>query len=163
MTPKRSKEATDGERGAVTIAREFDFPRESVFRMFTDAKKAATFWGPEGAANVLFEIDPRPGGAIRIHDRNREGLTFRTSGTILEIVAPERLAFRSATTPGEGTSPWEALQTMTFEELGPQRTRVTVLVKVLATGSFPGGADSLAEGFQGGWGETFDRLERALR
>ncbi|MGA8303863.1 MAG: SRPBCC domain-containing protein [Thermoplasmata archaeon] len=163
MNQKWRKESTDGERSAVKISRDFDFPRESVFNMFTDPKKAAKFWGPEGAVTLVFELDPRPGGAIRIHDRNTEGITFETAGTIVEIVVPELLVFRSATTPGEGTVPFEALQTVTFGKLSPKRTRVTVLVKVLATGSFPGGVGSLEEGFQGGWGQTFDRLQRELR
>jgi uncharacterized protein YndB with AHSA1/START domain len=153
----------DGGRSAVRISREFDFARESVFNMFTDPKKAAKFWGPEGAVNIAFELDPRPGGVIRIDDRDSEGIVHRTSGNVVEIVVPELLVFRSVTQPPEGRAPWEALQTMTFEDLGPMRTRVTVLVKVLEAGSFPGGVGSLEEGFQGGWGETFDRLQRALR
>jgi uncharacterized protein YndB with AHSA1/START domain len=162
MNQKLRKGSTDGERGAVRISRDFDFPRESVFQMFIDAKKAAKFWGPEGAVNLLFELDPRPGGAMRIHDRY-EGITNKTSGTVVEIVVPELLVYRSATTIGEGTAPFEALQTVTFEQLSPQRTRVTALVKILATASFPGGVDSLEAGFQGGWGQTFDRLQRELR
>jgi len=92
-----------------------------------------------------------------------DGKTAKTTGTITEIVTPKILAFRSATTPEGGTSPWEALQTLTFEELSPKKTRVTVSVKILATGSFPGGAESLEEGYQGGWGETFDMLQMELR
>ncbi|MGC2289945.1 MAG: SRPBCC domain-containing protein [Thermoplasmata archaeon] len=163
MNQNGRKETTDGERSAVRISRDFDFPRDAIFNMFTDSKKAAKFWGPEGAVKLVFELDPRPGGAIRIHDRNGEGVTHKTSGTILEIVVPELLVFRSATTPGEGIAPWEALQTVTFEELSSQRTRVTVLVKILETGSFPGGVESLEEGFQGGWGETLDMLQKELR
>jgi hypothetical protein len=49
-----------------------------------------------------------------------------------------------------------------FEELSPRKTRVTILVKVLATGSFPGGVESLEGGFQGGWGEVLEKLQRAL-
>ncbi|MFZ1024370.1 MAG: SRPBCC domain-containing protein [Thermoplasmata archaeon] len=155
-------ESTDGERSGVKISRDYDFPRESVFKMFTDEKKAVKFWGPEGADKLVFEFDARPGGAIRIHDRY-EGSIAKTSGTVTEIVAPERLVFRSATTPEKGTAPWEALQTVTFEALSPTKTRVTVVVKILATGSFPGGAKSLEEGFRGGWGETLDMLQRELR
>jgi uncharacterized protein YndB with AHSA1/START domain len=162
MKQKWRKESTDGERTAVKISRDFDFPRESVFNMLTDPKKAAKVWGPEGAVKLVFELDPRPGGAIKIHDYY-EGKTAKTTGTITEIVVPELLVFRSVTTPEEGTAPWEALQTVTFEGLTPKRTRVTVLVKILATGSFPGGVESLEKGFQGGWGETFDMLQRELR
>jgi uncharacterized protein YndB with AHSA1/START domain len=161
MNQNRRKGSPDGERSAVTISREFDFPRETVFNMFIDPQKAVKFWGPDGAVKLVFELDPRPGGAIRIHD-HYEGKTARTSGTVTEIVAPELLAFRSATTPEEGTAPWEALQTLTFEALGPKRTRVTIRVKILAMGSWPGDVGSLEGGFRGGWGETLDMLQREL-
>jgi uncharacterized protein YndB with AHSA1/START domain len=158
-----SKKATpDRERPTVQISREFDAPRASVFQMFTDAKKAAKFWGPEGAVNEAFEIEPRAGGAIRIVDR-MDNLVGTTSGTVEQIVAPELLVFRSATSTGPGKAPWEVLQSMAFEEIGPKRTRVTVRVKVLKTGSWDGDSTSLGAGYQGGWGETFDRLQRELR
>lgn len=162
MNQNWQRESTDAERSAVKIHRDYDFPRESVFNMLTGSKTASRFFSPEGAEKLVLEWDPRPGGAIRIHDRH-EGITYKTSGTIMEIVAPERLVYRSTTTPGEGTAPFEALQTVTFEELGPTRTRVTVRVKVLAAGSFPGGVESLEEGFMGGWGQTLDMLQRELR
>jgi len=162
VNAKANKLPTGEERDVVTISRDYDFPRESVFKMFTDPRKAARFFGPEGAEKLVFELDPRPGGAIRIHDRY-EGTVAKTSGAIVEIVAPELLVFRSATTPEAGTAPWEALQSVTFEALGPRSTRVIVRVKVLATGSFPGGVESLQEGFMGGWGETLEMLRRELR
>jgi uncharacterized protein YndB with AHSA1/START domain len=162
MNQEWRKESTDGERKAVKISRDFDFPRRSVFEMLTDPKKAAKVWGPAGSVKLLFELDLRPGGAITIHDQY-EGKTAKTTGTVTEVVVPERFVIRSITTPPEGTPPWEALQTVTLEELSPRRTRVTILVKILATGSFPGGVESLEEGYRGGWGETLDMLQRELR
>jgi uncharacterized protein YndB with AHSA1/START domain len=163
MNQKWGKGSTDGERSAVKVSRDFDFPRESVFNLLTDPKKGAVSWSPEGAVNLVFELDPRTGGAIRIHDRDPEGNVHKTSGTVVEIVVPELLVVKTATIPATGTAPWEALQTLTFEELSPKRTRVIVRVKVLAIGSFSGGVESLEEGFQGGWGEVFEKLGRALR
>jgi uncharacterized protein YndB with AHSA1/START domain len=163
MNPKEGKVAQERERDAVTVSREYDFPRESVFRMLTDRATAPRFFSPDGAQKLLFEWDPRPGGAIKIHDRHPDiGVVFQTSGTIVEFVAPELLSFRSTTTPGEGNAPFEALQTVRFDSLGPKRTRVTVTVKVLSAGAFPGGVGSLEEGFLGGWGQTLDMLEREL-
>ena len=162
MNQKRAKESTDGERSAVEVSKDFDFPRKSVFDMLTDPKKGAVSWSPEEAINLVFELDPRPGGAIRIHDRDSEGNVHKASGTVVQIVIPELLVVKTATTPATGAAPWEALQTMRFEELGPTRTRVTVWVKVLATGSFPGDVASLEKGFQGGWGEVLEKLRRAL-
>lgn len=133
-----------------------------VFSLLTDPKKGAVSWSPEEAVNLVFELDPKPGGAIRIHDRDSEGNIAKTIGTVVEIVVPELLVVKTATTPSAGSAPWEALQTLKFEELGPRKTRVTVLVKVLTTGSFPGGVESLEGGFQGGWREVLDKLQRAL-
>jgi uncharacterized protein YndB with AHSA1/START domain len=162
MTKAWKDESADGERVAVKISREYDYPRESVFKLLTDPKKAAKVWGPEGSVKHVFELDPRPGGAMVIHDGDSKRIFAKTSGTILEIVPPELLVFKSATTSAEATDPWEALQTVTLEELSPTRTRVTVQVRVLAAGSFPGGVESLEEGYAGGWGETLDMMQREL-
>ncbi len=163
MNQKWKNEATDGERDAVEIIRDYDFPRRAIFDMFTDSKKAAKFWGPEGAVKLVFEFNATPGGAIRIHDRHSDGDVAKTSGTVVEVVAPELLVFRSATTFREGAAPFEALQTVKLDELSPERTRVTVRVKVLEMGAFPGDAEDLEAGFMGGWGETLDMLQRDLR
>lgn len=163
MRQTGSVEAITRDRSTATITREFDFSRESVFRMFTDPRKAAKWFGtPEGAITDLFELDPRPGGTIRIHDREPGGPLHKTSGTVLEIVEPERFAFRSVTMLEDGATPFEALQTVTLEEIHPKRTRMTVTVKVLSVGSFPGGVEALVQGFTGGWGQTLDKLQRLL-
>ncbi len=164
MSATRSGEPIVADRNATSIVREFDFPRRTVFEMFTDPKKAAKWFGsPAGAITVLFELDPRPGGTLRIQDRWPGQPVHETSGTVLEVVEPERFAFRSTTALEEGAIPFEALQTVMLEEISPRRTRVVVVVKVLSAGSVPGGVEALLQGFQGGWGETFDKLEKELR
>ncbi|MGI0054505.1 MAG: SRPBCC family protein [Thermoplasmata archaeon] len=161
MNEKGNKESTNVDRDGAEISREFDFPRKSVFEMLVDPKKAVTWFGyPDGAEIFVFEFDPRPGGTIRIQGRY-EGEENETVGTILEIVVPERFVFKTATAIGEGAA-HQALQTMRFEELGPKRTRVTVTVRIVAVGSFPGGVEPLEEGYKGGWGQTLDRLQRRL-
>lgn len=163
MTTEGKDESVEEDRVAVRISREYDYPRKLIFELLTDPRKAVKVWGPEGSVKHRFELDPRPGGAITIHDGDAERIVARTTGTILEFVPPERFVFRSATTPAGGTLPWEALQTVMLDALGPRKTRVTVLVKVLSSGSFPGGVAPLEEGFQGGWGQTLEMLQRALR
>lgn len=164
MSTTESERPPASDRSTTVLTRDFDFPRATVFQMFTDPKKAAKWFGtPEGAINVLFELDARPGGTLRIHDREPGGPIHTTSGTVLEVVEPERMSFKSATSLEEGAPPFEALQTVTLEEVTPNKTRVTVVVKVLSASSFPGGVEALLEGFQGGWGQTFDKLQRELR
>ena len=162
MSPKEAKAPISAPRPTVEISRDFDFPRETVFHMFTDAKKCAQFWGPRGAVKHLFELDPRPGGLLRIHDGDAERVIGKTTGTITEIVPPELLAFRSATAVSDGAAPWEVLQTLRFQALGARRTRLTIQVQILATGSWEGDEASLGEGYKGGWGETLDMLRNHL-
>jgi uncharacterized protein YndB with AHSA1/START domain len=162
MNQQSKEESAYVERKAVTVSKDYDFPRESVFNMLTSRRTASKFFSPEGAEKVVFEWDPRPGGAIRIHDRDGKGHSGKTSGTIVELVSPELLVFRS-TTSVNGTAPFDALQTITFEALGPAKTRVHVRVKVIQPGGFPGGVESLEEGFIGGWEQTLDMVQRELR
>ena len=164
MTQTKSTGPMAGDPNTVVITRDFDFPRATLFEYFTDPKKAAKWFGtPEGAITVLFELDARPGGTLRIHDREAGGPIHETSGTVLEVVEPELLSFRSSTELNLGAPPFEALQTVTLEEVTPKKTRVTVVVRVLSAASVPGGVPALLEGFQGGWGETFDKLQRLLQ
>ncbi len=58
-------------------------PRETVFRYFTDSERFAAWWGAGS------EIDPRPGGAVRIRYPN----AVAASGEVVEIVVPSRIVF----------------------------------------------------------------------
>ncbi len=157
-------EPVSADRSTARVVREFAFPRRAVFEMFTDPKKAARWFGtPTGAIPVLFELEARAGGRLRIQNRWPGQPVHETTGTVLEVVEPIRIAFRTRTALEEGAVPFEAVQTVTLEEVSPRRTRVVVVVKVLSAGSVPGGVASLLEGFQGGWGETLEKLQRELR
>jgi uncharacterized protein YndB with AHSA1/START domain len=148
--------------GVVEITRVFDFPRESVFSMWTDPRKAAKWFGtPEGHVTVVREWDPRPGGAIKIEDHSPDGTIFAMAGSFVKVVSPELIIFRSAAPcSGVGSSPWEALNTVTFEELGPKRTRMTVAVDVVAAA--PEEIEALRQGFKLGWAQSLEKLQRAL-
>lgn len=163
MNQPSSKGSASGARPSVKLSREFDFPRETVFGMMADSKKAAKWFGlPKGVVRLAHEMDFRPGGAIRLDGRDGDGNIGKTSGTFVEIVVPERIAFKTATTPPNFTTPFEVLQTMTFEALSPRKTRLTVTVEILSMGSFPGSPESLGEGYKGGWGETLEMLQEEL-
>lgn len=162
MSQEEKRETTADERGEVKIARDFDFPRELIFDMFTDAKKAVKWWAPKEFTKLAFEFDARPGGAIRIDDRSPEGVVNRTTGTAIDVVVPELLSFRTSTKGGDLPRPWEALAVVTFEELGPKRTRVTVTNRILAAGSWEGDVGSLVGGFKGGWTESLESLQGEL-
>lgn len=58
-------------------------PRETVFRYFTDSERFAAWWGAGS------EIDPRPGGRVRIRYPN----AVVASGEVVEIDPPGRIVF----------------------------------------------------------------------
>ena len=152
---------TAREQGAVKVTRVFDFPRESVFMMWTDPKKLAEWFGPEGCVNVHSEVDPRPGGAMRVDERFPDGHTYSFNATFEKVIPPELLVYRNASPGTADFSPWEARYTVTFEELGPRRTRVTAITVVVAGPREE--RESLKDAYRAGWGESFDKLQRALR
>jgi uncharacterized protein YndB with AHSA1/START domain len=138
----------------VTITRTFDAPRSLVFRMWTDSRHLAQWWGPKGFSNPVCEVDARPGGAIRIHMRAPNGVVHPMSGTFREIVEPERLVFAAVAEDHEGNPLLEALTTVTFTEQG-DKTKVTV--QASAVGLAPVAPQMLA-GMEAGWTQSLEKL-----
>jgi uncharacterized protein YndB with AHSA1/START domain len=64
------------------MTRVLDAPRALVFRAWTDPALMAKWWGPSSFTNPLCELDPRPGGAIRIHMRAPDGTVYPMTGEL---------------------------------------------------------------------------------
>ncbi len=47
----------------LVLTRVLDAPRELVFKAWTDPKRVAQWWGPQGFTSHVCELDARPGGA----------------------------------------------------------------------------------------------------
>src|SRR5213593_3500851 len=125
--------------------------------MWTDPRKLAEWWGPKGCVTLLSEVDPRPGGAMRVDQRNPDGVIYSFNATFEKVIPPELLVYRHASPSTAGFSPWEALHTVTFEELGPRRTRVTAVTKVIAGPQEE--RESLMGAYREGWGQSFEKLQ----
>ena len=65
----------------LTLVRVYAAPREKVFKAWVDCELAAKWWGPRGFTNPVCELDPRPGGAIRIDMRGPDGTVYPMGGT----------------------------------------------------------------------------------
>jgi uncharacterized protein YndB with AHSA1/START domain len=111
----------DVERGEVTFTREFEAPRELVFRALMDPAQLVHFWGPPGAHVPLDSvvIEPWAGGRFEntiVADDATSEFPFRA--VFIEVVEPERLAFREVESGLVSTS--------TFTDLGAGRTRLVI-------------------------------------
>src|SRR5439155_12002397 len=111
MTTPAGKPITERE---LTLTRVFDAPRSTVFKLWTDPKHMARWWGPHGFTNPRCELDARPGGKIHIDMRAPDGTVYPMTGTFREVVEPERLVFMAVAEDHAGTPLLESLTTVTF-------------------------------------------------
>ena len=98
-------------------------PRELVFSAFTDPRHLAQWWGPNGFTTTTHSFEFRPGGVWRFVMHGPDGRDYQNRITYDEIVRPERIVYRHG--GGEDVEPVQFSQTLTFEDLGNDRTRLT--------------------------------------
>ncbi|WP_127582078.1 SRPBCC family protein [Paenibacillus koleovorans] len=97
--------------------REYDVPRELVFRAWTTPDLLAMWWGPQGFTNTFHECDMKPGGTWRYTMHGPDGADYPNHSVFVEIVPSERVVL-------DHLSGHEFRVTATFEDLGG-RTKVT--------------------------------------
>jgi len=83
----------------ITAARVFDAPRELVFKMWTDPKHVAQWWGPNGFTSTIDEMDVRPGGVWRFVMHGPDGVDYKNKIVYKEILKPERLVYSHVSGP----------------------------------------------------------------
>jgi uncharacterized protein YndB with AHSA1/START domain len=155
----------------LVLTREFDAPRDLVFKVYTEAEHLAQWWGPKGFTMETCTIDLRPGGMFHYGMRSPQGQVMWGRWVFREVVPPQRLTFVVSFSdeqggigrhPGSPTWPQEMLSTMTLEERDG-KTLITVrTVPINATEeelrTFKAGHDSVRMGFNG----TLDQLDQYL-
>lgn len=101
------------------MSREFNAPRELVFKAFIDPALVAQWWG-EGGTTVVDKLDAKMGGLWRFVQQGSDGNEYAFRGVFHEVTTPERLVytFEFEAMPGH-----ILLETMTFEDLGG-KTRI---------------------------------------
>src|SRR5262249_62231345 len=110
----------------MTLTRTFDAPRELVFNAWVDEKHMQAWWGPAGSENGETRLDVRPGGEILVHLRG-PGFDHPMGGEYVEIDPPSRLVFLSkAFQNSDGSWKFVNRNTVTFEDLGGRRTKLTL-------------------------------------
>jgi uncharacterized protein YndB with AHSA1/START domain len=108
---------------AIIGSRVFAAPRALVFAAFTDPKHLAQWWGPDGFTTTTHSFDFRPGGVWRFVMHGPDGRDYQNRVTYDEIAAPERIVYRHD--GGDDVEPVQFSQSLTFEDIGSRRTRLT--------------------------------------
>src|SRR5450432_127329 len=142
----------------LVITRVFDAPRNLVFKMCTDSRLIATWWGPKGFTNPVCRLDSKEAGAISIIMKGPDGTRYPVSGIFREIKEPERLVFITRKEDEKGNMQLEIENTVSFFEEG-EKTRMLFKAVVLKTS--PEGTEA-CKGMSMGWNQSLDRLEESL-
>jgi len=103
------------------IEREFDAPRDLVFRAHTDPELYSQWLGPDGYKTRFERFEPKSGGSYRFVNIDEKGDEFVFHGVYHEVEEPESII---------GTFEWEgmpghvSLEKAEFFELPNNRTKL---------------------------------------
>jgi uncharacterized protein YndB with AHSA1/START domain len=137
------------------ITRVFDAPRELVWKVFTDPRLVAQWFGPRKYKTTVEKMEAKPGGLWRMIQRDESGNEFAFRGVHHDVVAPERIV---ATFEFEGVPGHVLLQTVAFEALGQQ----TKMVEQLLYQSVADRDGMVGAGMQEGSDESMDQAAELL-
>ncbi len=144
-----------GER-EMRMSREFDAPRDLVFRAYTEPEHLKRWWGRAGSTLSVCEVDLRPGGAWRFVERQSDGEEYAFHGVYREVLRPEALTYTFVFDP---IPDMESIDALTFEDLGGR-----TLLRGISTFPTAEALESMREsGMTDGMRESMDRLEERLR
>ncbi|MCC7361953.1 MAG: SRPBCC family protein [Anaerolineales bacterium] len=161
MTPTKHRATIVAEPGRsdLIVTREFDAPRELVFKAYTDPALIVKWLGPRNYAMQLDAFEPRSGGHYRyLHVDNETGAVYAFHGVIHEVVPNERIiqTFEFEGMPEGGHV---SLESAVFEALPGGRTRVVNRTAFLSVDDRDG---MVASGMESGMQDSYDRLDEVL-
>ncbi len=138
----------------ILITREFDAPRDVVFKAMTDPALIPQWWGPRKYETIVDKMDVRPGGAWRFINRG-DGEEFAFRGEYREITAPERIVQTFEFEPLAGHI---SIDTAVFTEQNG-RTLMTNHTRFASKEDRDG---MIERGMESGLRETHDRFAELL-
>jgi len=142
----------------IIIIREFDAPRELVFKAHTDPDLYKQWLGPRNLIMKIESFEPKSGGSYRYIHVDEDGNEYAFHGVYHEVHSPERIIdtfeFEGLPEPGH-----VALETLEIEELPGGRT------KTVSHSVFQSVADRdgmIGADIERGINEGYDRLDELL-
>ena len=109
----------------IFISRDFDAPRELLWEAMTNPKHVVNWWGPVGFTTTIEKMDFRVGGEWNHVMRGPDGTEYPNQSVFKEIEKPEKIVF-SHGGHKKGGPDVSFVSTWTFEELGKNKSRVSI-------------------------------------
>jgi uncharacterized protein YndB with AHSA1/START domain len=140
----------------ILITREFDAPRELVYRAYTTPELIRRWWSGDHGEMTSVEVDLRPGGSWRYVMIANAGFEVAFHGEYQEIIAGERIV---STEIYEGAPDAAAVSTTSFAE-HEGRTTLSILVQHTSRENRDAHLNS---GMEAGLQEALNHLEQVAR
>ena len=139
----------------ILMTREFNAPRELIFRAMTEPALVARWWGQDSATTIVDRMEAIAGGSWRYIQRDAEGNEYAFRGVYHDVQAPERMIY---TFEFEGMPGHVMLETITLEE----QNGITTIIDSVVFQTVED-RDGMLPGMEEGANESWDRMERLLR
>ena len=139
------------------ITREFDAPRELVYKAHIDPDLYIQWLGPRGYEMVLETFEPHSGGQYRYIHKDKDGSEYGFHGVFHEM--SKELMIQTFEFEGLPERGHVVLDTMRLEELPGNRTRATIQSVYQSVADRDGMVES---GMERGVNEGYERLDELL-
>ena len=140
----------------IIMTREFNAPRDLVFKVMTDPKHIPQWWGPRQYTTIIDKMDVKPGGLWRYIQRGADGSEFGFHGVYHSVIAPECVV---DTFEFEGMPGHVLMETSRFEALPDGKTKLTVSSVFQSVADRDG---MLQSGMEFGTNESYERFDELL-
>jgi len=157
MSNNKTNIAAEPGKQELFITREFDAPRELVYKAHTDPKLYSQWLGPRGYEMVLETFEPVSGGRYRYIQKDPNGNEYGFHGVFHEM--SEELMIQTFEFEGLPEPGHVILDTMRLEKLPGDRTRVTIHSVYQSVGDRDG---MIQSGMEKGMNEGYERLDEIL-
>lgn len=139
------------------VTREFDAPRDLVFKAHTEPGLFAQWMGPRDLTTTLEAFEPVSGGKWRFIQRDQDGNEFGFHGVFHEV-SPERI-IQTFEFEGLPESGHVVLETLRLEDLPNGRTRLTTQSIFQSVADRDG---MIQAGMEYGLNEGYEQLDEIL-
>ena len=139
----------------IRVEREFDAPRDRVWRANTEPALLAQWWG-RGNRLVIERMEVERGGHWRYVEHTPDGETHGFEGRYRDVTPKDRI---SRTFEWDGMPGYTVLETAEFFDTPDGRTRVVSTALFFSTEERDG---MLHSGMESGMAESYAALDRLL-
>jgi len=142
----------------IRLQRTLPAPPAAVWAYWTSPDLLRRWWSPEHFTVADLELEPSPGGRLRVVLQEADGTRHVAEGRFVSLDPPHALRFELGPLGAGGKQLFSASHRVAFADWGGG-TRLSFAIRV--TSATPAAAPAIA-GMQPGWRQTLSKLRREL-